>query len=282
MRYVAIYIALIFLLQGCTLSETVTYTIDRRPGLAVGFDASKVTLADVYVFSPKGLFIDSARVVGAALRDTLTLLDGVVPGDYTVVSFMNGTRFSRAKLEKGVSTVKDIELKMTAAPILSCCDTVMHNVQSFRVERGDRVLQPIAMRELYYHVNVRISGFTELTQPIANFGVEFRRIPMVFDHEGLSFDPSGRVKHDVPDPQGVVVWPVLLNRFSDAHQVELHALSGGVSLGYVSVLPSAFGIDYTSNAPIELNVELVMQTAAITISVNDWYVGVIQLSSLGG
>lgn len=282
MRYVAIYITLIFLLQGCTLSETQTYTIDRRPGLAVGFDLSKVRLADVYVFSPEGLFIDSARVIGAALRDTLTLLDGVTSGDYTVVSFMNGTRFSRSKLVRGVSTVEDIEMKMTAAPMLSCCDTVMHSVQRFYVQRGDRALQQINMRELYYQVNVRISGFTELTQPLANFGVEFRRIPMIFDHEGLSLDPSGRVKYDVPNPEGVVVWPVLLNRFSDAHQVELHALSGGVSLGYVTVLPSAFGVDYNSLTPVVLNVDLVMKTASITVSVNDWYVGIIQLSSVGG
>lgn len=288
MRKLTTYILLSWLMLGCTISETLTYSVNRKPGVLAKYDAVNIGSVYSYIFDPAGFFMDSMVSKIDNVVDTIRVLDGVPEAQYTIISYGNGYRFSHKKLEKGVSTLEDIELRMInpdPAQFMKGADTLLYGMQKIIARRGEHYDFIATTRPLYYSVELSVSGFTELTQPLDEFSVEFRSVPTIYDYSGRSFGATGRFSpllKDNPDGKEGKQATLILNKFADEHKVQLHAVSKGNSLGYKEIIPSTIGVDPNATSLQTIKVALVMNTSTITVFINDWNVGTIQLASIGG
>lgn len=276
-------------LGGCTLYQKATQQDIARPGAIVRVDSANQL--SLFVFDARDTLISSFHRNDTLRGELINILDGVPTGRYRVVSFQNCGRYRICSMEPHRSSFNDLECRLTdikdssTGQPLHTMDSILYSAQFIEARWGEQPAIALNCRELFYNsvVKMVINEGYDFWEEVSSFSLEFRNLPRQFDKDGLPSNST--LLMDITDidrtaPLGIVA-RLRLPRFTDASQVELHAVSNKNSLGSVLLLPSRFGVSADSPEQVSLLIDMDIQPRSIVVKINDWEVGTIQTTTVG-
>lgn len=211
----------------------------------------------------------------------LNLLDGVAAGDYTVVSYANAERSVFAPMMPGSSTLSDLAVTLDGGKVHTSGDSLFHHLGTFRVQRGEPVVTPVILDKLYYRVVLKVTG----ADAIDDFRIVFSGAPSGIDYAGepltepVIYQPVLQTA-EAGGQSGVLCLP----RFRDGQSVSMTLSSGDRQLAQMALSEYL----QQSDAPIDLTgkdvvipIDVDVNTAAVTVTVNDWNEGAVQIPVVG-
>lgn len=287
----------LLLLCSCSLTETTDISVNPRPALTVayrylnkdGIDAtlSEIRSLDLFVFDPAGLFIKRVETDRRAALNAngLQILDGVPAGEYTVVCFANVERLTLPELVPGKSTIADLAVVEQKSDTCPDADRLFHSLSRFEVQREQSHVRTVDMDKHFFIVDLTVTGAEKLAVTPNKVAVLFTGIPAGTDYEGepvslqTTFSPRlQQTQHGFSAVFGVY-------SFNKTDPVKVTIQAGSETVGQVNlgeyIAQHDLGIDLRNDRDIVLPIDIDVTTTGITITVNDWDDGAIQLPIIG-
>ncbi|UWN59644.1 FimB/Mfa2 family fimbrial subunit [Alistipes indistinctus] len=285
------------LLSGCSLSETTDIEVDARPSLTVsyhylnkdGIDATQdeIHSLDLYIFDPMGHFIKKVEADRRAAEDTsgLRLLDGVPAGEYTVVCFGNVKRITIPKLVPGESTTADLFAVEKQGDTCPDADRLFHSLTRFEVRRGEPHVRTVDLDKHYFLVDLTVNGAEKLVVTPDKMAVLFTGIPSGTDYKGDPVFAQTAFSPRLQQTQQGFSATFAVYSFDMPDPVRMIVQAGSETVGQVNlgeyIARHDLGIDLRNDRDVVLPIDIDVTTTGITITVNDWDDGAIQLPIIG-
>lgn len=235
------------------------------------------------MFDPAGYYIKTLHAGHDELTspDGLGVLDGVPAGDYTVVSYANVKRSVIASLIPGVSTAAELYVALGNGAVYRTGDPLFHSLKRFTVRRGEPVVTPVALNKLFYRIELNVTG----AEKVEDFRITFSGAPSGIDYAGHPF--TGPVIYQ-PTLQtaeaGEQSGSLCIPRFTDGASVMMTLASGERLLAQMSLSEylkqGDVAIDLTAK-DVVIPIDVAVSTAEITVTVNDWNDGAVQIPMVG-
>ncbi len=277
-------------ISSCTVwqSEGINNDISR-PGTYVNimlkdssvhfvFDDNDI-LVRIYEYTPND-----------AMADTIILLDGVPDVEYKMVSYFNYNQYSFSNMVIGRTKYTDTKIILKGATegedfkFNQSADMVCHDYNEFQATWGEKSLVIIDPKNKVYSATVKIEsedGF-DFWREMTNFSIDFTNMPSTIEKDGKWIDNNCTYSIKNFTEEGEIATVMQLPRFEDNHRVEMHAIHNDVSIGSLPVTPSIIGISPNDNGEVKFTITLYINPQRITVYINDWIVGNIQITELGG
>lgn len=234
----------------------------------------------MFIFSPDKHFIGTRHVEYSELSDSgVILLDGVPPGKYTVVAFANIRTMESAKLVPGLSIPEELRLMLAFDKYHPTCDPILHHAGSYDVRRNAFRVDTRTMNKLFYRIELSVHGANSLD----GFSIHFEGASAGYDFRG---DRLGSVTY-VPmlrDDGGVLKGQFFIPRFGRDDRVMMTLLAGTQKLAEMPLS------DYLREHDVHIDldardviipIDIRLNTTHVTVVVNDWDEGAVQLPILG-
>lgn len=208
-------------------------------------------------------------------------MEGVPAGDYSVVSFANAERSAFTPMSAGVSTLDDLKVVLDNGTSHDTGDPLFHHYGHFHVQRGDPVVIPVLLDKCYYRIDLTVSG----AEAAEDFTVTFQGASSGIDYAGETLAESVLYRPPLKKTEeGMHTGTLCLPRFGDDSSVTMILASGARKLAEIPLS------EYLRNGdvPIDLTakdviipIEVHVRTAAVTVTVNEWAEGALQIPIVG-
>lgn len=202
-------------------------------------------------------------------------------GDYTVISYANVRRSVIASLIPGVSTADELHVALGGEAVYRTGDPLFHSLKRFTVRRGEPVITPVALNKLYYRVELNVTG----AEKVEDFRITFSGAPSGIDYAGypltgpVIYQPTLQTA-EAGEQSGSLCIP----RFTDGASVMMTLASGERLLAQMSLSEylkqGDVSIDLTAK-DVVIPIDVAVSTAEITVTVNDWNDGAVQIPIVG-
>lgn len=285
------------LLSGCSLSETTDIEINAKPSLTVsyhylnkdGIDATQdeIHSLDLYVFDPMGHFIKKVEADRRAVEDTsgLRLLDGVPSGEYTVVCYANIERLALPKLVPGESSLTHLAAVEKSRDMCPDADQLFHSIARFEVQREQPQVRTVDLDKHYFLVDLTVTGAEKLVVTPDKLAVIFTGIPSGMDYKGDPVFAQTAFSPRLQQTQQGFSATFAVYSFDVPDPVRMIVQAGSETVGQVNlgeyIARHDLGIDLRNDRDVVLPIDIDVTTTGITITVNDWDDGAIQLPIIG-
>lgn len=287
----------LLLLCSCSLTETTELEVNPKPTLTVSYrylnkegvntTRDEIRSMSVFVFDPDGRFIAKTEASGheATDSDGLQLLSGVPAGEYTVVAYANVEKLGLPKLVPGESCLNDLTAVDKNRETCSDADRLFHNLTRIKIQREQPQVRMLDLGKRYFQINLTLTGADKLNVPPDKIAVLFSGIPAGADYKG---DPVTAQTVFSPyldkTPQGFSA-SFNVYRFGTGDNVKMAVQAGTETVGPVDlgeyITRNDIGIDLNNDRDIVLPIDIDVTSVGITIVINDWDAGAIQLPIVG-
>lgn len=281
------------LFGSCSLSETTDMSINARPRLVVNYeyvdDLGKITTAqemawtDLFVFDPEDRFLLQRHFALADIKAEkgITLLEGVPEGRYRVVCFANVDKNEFSPLIPGLSTPDNLRLGFSSGETTVSSDPLLYHSDHYMVHRGDPIIRSARLDKLFYRLDIQVAGATK----IRDFSVQFSGAPSGFDGMGNPLsDPVSFIPKLHSNMNGMLVGSLDIPKFENGSHVMMTLSSEGRVLSKMSFSDyldeNGERIDL-SVRDVVIPVSISVESSQVTVVVDDWEEGAVQLPILG-
>lgn len=285
------------LLCSCSLTETTELVVNPKPTLTVGYrylnkegvntTRDEIRSIIVFVFDNGGRFITQAQASGHEVTDSdgLELLSGVPAGEYSVVTYANVERLALPKLTPGESRLSDLAAVESRRDLCPEADKLFHNMARFDVRREQPQIKTVDLQKCYFQVNLTLSGAEKLNVPPDKVAVLFTGIPAGADYKGEPLNAQTVFRPYLKqNPQGFTA-SFDVYRFEKKDHINMTIKAGEETVGSVDLgeylVRHEIGIDLNNDRDIVLPIDIDVTSVGITIVINDWDAGAIQLPIVG-
>ena len=287
---------LVVVLCACSLKERTDIEINPKPTLIVNYQyinndgintfPEEVDLITTFLFDQTDLFIRSESFNRFALPDTFgyTLLSGVPDGYYTVVSFANAEKTEFEELTPGKSHLSDLKAYLHDSTRSS--DKLFHSLNRYHVTRGKPVVRSIDLDKLFYQIDLTVTGADKLNVLSEDFTVLFTGIPSGVNFVGESLPEQISYKPYLrKTPENRLIALFSTQRFEKDSPVHMLIRAGNETITDISLSEyleqNDTGIDFHNDKDVVIPIDIAITSTGVTITVNEWDDGAIQIPVIG-
>lgn len=198
-----------------------------------------------------------------------------------MVSYANVEQGAFSAMTPGVSTPTELRLTLTKGAEYATCDALFHGMGRFLVKRGEARITTVALDKLFYRLDLSVTG----AEQVEDFRVTFCGAPSGIDYAGAAVNEP--VTYCPPlqhTGEGVLGGTLRIPRFADSHAVTMTLLSGERLLAQMALseylAQNGNHIDLTAKDEV-IPIDIMVNTSDVTVTVNDWDEGAVQLPIVG-
>lgn len=284
------------MLYACTLTEQADIEINPKPTLVVEYrytdkNGNNTTHEEIghttsLLFDPTDIFLREIILFGENSTDSVTLLNGVPAGEYTVVSFANADGLERPVLTPGISRITELLCKKKDTIPNRTAEHLFHAITHFTVQRGQPQVRRIDLHKKYFRINLSVTGADKLSGNPEDFCVYFDGIPSGIDYQGAPLQKTIRITPMLTkDDTGVMTSVFDVFRFGPQNKVLITLVSKGKTIGQIPLSEYLTlhdeQIDYYGGKEVLIPIHIDVSSTEITFSICDWEEEKIQIPVIG-
>lgn len=281
---------------ACSIKERTDIEINPKPTLVVNYQyinkdgintfSEEVDYLTTFLFDHTDLFIRSESFNRVSLPDTFgyTLLSGVPDGYYTVVSFANAEKTEFEELTPGKSHLSDLKAYLLDSTRSS--DKLFHSLNRYHVTRGKPVVHAIGLDKLFYQIDLSVKGGDKLCVRPEDFAVLFTGIPSGVNYEGESLPEQIYYKpylQKTSDNRLIALFST--QRFEKDTPVHMLIRAGNETIADIPLSEyleqNNAGIDFHNDKDVVIPIDIDVTSSGVTVIVNEWDAGAIQIPVVG-
>lgn len=285
------------LLGGCSLTERTDLEVAPKPTLTVayrclnerGIDVAndEIEGMDIFVFDPAGRFLRRMEADRRAVTDPagVRLLEGVPPGEYTVVAYANADRLVLPELVPGESGTYDLIVAEHDRDTCPDADRLLHSLDRFEVRRGEPTVQRAELSRRYFRVELTITGAEHLGVTAERIAVLFTGIPAGVDFEGVPLDERTVFSPRLDRTSQGFAASFGVYRFRPKDDVRMIVRAADETVARVDLgeyiarwIPQ---VDLKNDREVTLPIHIDITSAGISVSIEDWNGQQVQLPVIG-
>lgn len=244
---------------------------------------------NIYLFDPSERFIEVVKVRKQHLADSagVGLLSGVPDGNYTVVSFANAEQTELTDLVPGESTLPELIARLQRIGTCRSADKLFHSMDRYHVRRGWPVVQSIDLNKLFYQIDLTVTGVNYLNIQPADFTVHFVGTAAGVQYDGQPISEKTDVQPyllRMPDNRLLSMFNTLpFEKYNNPVHLILNAAGETIADIPLSdyLAQNDVGIDFHNDKDIVIPIDIEITSVGITVTINDWDEGAIQIPNLG-
>ena len=283
------------LICACSVKERTDLEINPKPTLVVNYQyinkegintfSEEIEWITTFLFDQNDHFIRSESFNQFSLPDDFgyTLLSGVPDGYYTVVSFANAEKTEFEKLTSGESHLSDLKAYLHDSTRSS--DKLFHSLNRYHVTRGRPVVRAIDLDKLFYKIDLKVTGVDKLNVSAEDFAVWFTGIPAGVNYMGESLPEQISYKPYLQMSDNRLTALFCTQRFEKGSLIHMQIRSKNETIADISLSEyldqNDTGIDFHNDKDVVIPIDIDITSTGVTITVNEWDDGAIQIPVVG-